>query len=107
MAPTCCGENFVRFGTSFGISFLQTGVSLKNAHGSDRECVIFVPFGGGKGRGPRYFHGCQNFMNGAANNWRASVVDARPVDCSRRTFRRKPYMREPQVILYCIAHDSC
>lgn len=51
--------------------------------------------------------GGRKFMNGAAKNWRASVVDMRPVDCSRRTFLRKPYMREPQDILYCIAHDSC
>ena len=42
MAPTCCGKSFVRFGTSVGISFLQTGASLKKAHGSDRECVTFV-----------------------------------------------------------------
>ena len=42
MAPTCCGKIFVRFGTSFGISFLQTGASLKKAHGSDSGCVTFV-----------------------------------------------------------------
>jgi hypothetical protein len=42
MAPTCCGKIFVRFGTSFGISFLQTGASLKKAHGFDRGCVTFM-----------------------------------------------------------------
>ena len=42
MAPTCCGKIFVRFGTSFGISFLQNGASLEKAHGSDRGCVTFV-----------------------------------------------------------------
>ena len=31
-----------RIGTSFGISFLQTGASLKKARGSERECVTFV-----------------------------------------------------------------
>ena len=42
MVPICCGKKFVRFGTSFGISFLQTGASLKKAHGFDRGCVTFV-----------------------------------------------------------------
>ena len=42
MAPTRCGKIFVRFETSFGISILQTGASLKKAHGSDRGCVTFV-----------------------------------------------------------------
>ena len=31
-----------RIGTSFGISFLQTGASLKKARGSERERVTFV-----------------------------------------------------------------
>ena len=31
-----------RIWTSFGISFLQTGASLKKAHGSKRECVTSV-----------------------------------------------------------------
>ena len=39
MAPTCCCKFFGRIGTSFGISFLQTGASLKKARGSERECV--------------------------------------------------------------------
>ena len=30
-----------RIGTSFGISFLQTGASLKKARGSKRECATF------------------------------------------------------------------
>ena len=42
MALTCCGKKLGRFGTSFGISFLQTGGSLKNARGSERERVTFV-----------------------------------------------------------------
>ena len=33
---------FGRIGTSFGISFLQTGASLKKARGSERERVTFV-----------------------------------------------------------------
>jgi hypothetical protein len=37
MATTCCGKKLVHFGTSFGINFLQTGASLKKAHGSERE----------------------------------------------------------------------
>ena len=40
MAPTCCG-NFGRIGTSFGISFLHTGASLKKARGSERERATF------------------------------------------------------------------
>ena len=39
LAPTCCCNFFGRIGTSFGISFLQTGASLKKAHGSERESV--------------------------------------------------------------------
>ena len=41
MALTWCGKKLGRFGTSFGISFLQTGVSLKKARGSERERVTF------------------------------------------------------------------
>ena len=33
--------NFDRIGTSFGISFLQIGASLKKARGSERERVTF------------------------------------------------------------------
>ena len=36
-APTCCGNFFGGIGTSFGISYLQTGASLKKLRGSDRE----------------------------------------------------------------------
>ena len=39
MAPTCCSNFFGRIGTSFGVSFLQTGASLKKARGSERERV--------------------------------------------------------------------
>ena len=39
MAPTCCGNFFGRIGTSFGVSFLQTGASLNKARGSERERV--------------------------------------------------------------------
>ena len=39
MAPTCRGKFFVWFKTRFGISFLQTGASLKKACGSERERV--------------------------------------------------------------------
>ena len=42
MALTCCGKKLDRIGTSFGISFLQTGDSLKKARGSERERVTFV-----------------------------------------------------------------
>ena len=42
MAPTCCGKFFDRIGTSFGVSFLQTGASLKKARGSERERVTSV-----------------------------------------------------------------
>ena len=42
MVLPCCGKNFCRIGTSFGISFLQTGASLKKARGSERERVTFV-----------------------------------------------------------------
>ena len=42
MAPTCCGNFFGRIGTSFGVSFLQTGASLKKARGSERERVTSV-----------------------------------------------------------------
>ena len=37
MAPTCCGNFFGRIETSFGVSFLQTGASLKKARGSERD----------------------------------------------------------------------
>ena len=37
-----CGKKFGQIGTSFGISFLQTGASLKKARGSERELVTFV-----------------------------------------------------------------
>ena len=39
MTPTCCGKFFGRIGTSFGVSFLQTGASVKKARGSERERV--------------------------------------------------------------------
>ena len=42
MAPTCCSKFFGRIGTSFGVSFLQTGASLKKAPGSERERVTSV-----------------------------------------------------------------
>ena len=42
IALTCCGKKIGRIGTSFGISFLQTGASLKKARGSERERVTFV-----------------------------------------------------------------
>ena len=42
MAPTCCGKFFGRIGASFGVSFLQTGASLKKARGSERERVTSV-----------------------------------------------------------------
>ena len=42
MELTRFGKKIVQFGTSFGISFLQTGASLKKAHGSDSGCVTFV-----------------------------------------------------------------
>ena len=42
MALTCCGKKLGRVGTSFGISFLQTGASLKKAPGSEREHVTFL-----------------------------------------------------------------
>ena len=42
MELTCCGKKLIIFGTSFGISFLQTGASLKKARGSERERVTFV-----------------------------------------------------------------
>ena len=41
MAPTCCGKKMAAFGQVFGISFLQTGASLKKARGSERERVTF------------------------------------------------------------------
>ena len=34
MAPTCCGNFFGQIGTSFGVSFLQTGASHKKSRGS-------------------------------------------------------------------------
>ena len=42
MAPTCRGKKLVQFGTSFGTNFLQTGASLKKAHGSVRDLVTYV-----------------------------------------------------------------
>ena len=42
MTPTCCGNFFGWIGTSFGVSFLQTGASLKKARGSERERVTSV-----------------------------------------------------------------
>ena len=42
MALTCYGKKLARFVTRFGISFLQTGASLKKARGSKRERVTFV-----------------------------------------------------------------
>ena len=41
MEPTWCGNFFSQIGTSFGISFLETGASLKKARGSEREHVTF------------------------------------------------------------------
>ena len=41
MALTCRGNFFGWIGTSFGISFLRTGASLKKARGSERERVTF------------------------------------------------------------------
>ena len=41
MPLTCCGKKLGRIGTSFGISFLQTGASLNKARGSERERVTF------------------------------------------------------------------
>ena len=38
----CRGKKIGRIGTSFGISILQTGASLKKARGSERERVTFV-----------------------------------------------------------------
>ena len=42
MAPTCCSKFFGWIGTSFGVSFLQTGASLKKAPCSERERVTSV-----------------------------------------------------------------
>ena len=42
MAPKCCGNFFGRIGTRFGVSFLQTGVSVKKARGSERERATSV-----------------------------------------------------------------
>ena len=42
MVLPCCGKKIGRIGTSFGISLLQTGASLKKARGSERERVTFV-----------------------------------------------------------------
>ena len=42
IAPSCCGKKLVQFGTSFGTNFLQTGASLKKAHGSERDLVTYV-----------------------------------------------------------------
>ena len=41
MAPTCLSKFFGWIGTSFGVSFLQTGASLKKARGSEREQCMF------------------------------------------------------------------
>ena len=41
MAPTWCGNFFGQIWKSFGVSFLQTGDSLKKARGSERERVTF------------------------------------------------------------------
>ena len=41
MVLPCCGIKNGRIGTDFGISFLQTGASLKKARGSERERVTF------------------------------------------------------------------
>ena len=41
MVLPCCGKKNCRIGTSFGISFLQIGASLKKARGSERERVTF------------------------------------------------------------------
>ena len=38
-SPTCCGKKIGQFGTTFGISFLQTVASLEKPHGSERERV--------------------------------------------------------------------
>ena len=58
---------------------------------------------GGRGRGDRYFHGGKKNFIGAR---RASVVQARAVDCRRRSFLRKPDKTVRQDILYRIPHDS-
>ena len=42
MVVPCRGKKNGRIGTNFGISFLQTGASLKKARGSERERVTFV-----------------------------------------------------------------
>ena len=42
IAATCRGKKLVQFGTSFGTNFLQTGASLKKAHGSERDLVPYV-----------------------------------------------------------------
>ena len=41
MVLSCCGKKFGQIGRSFGISFLQTGASLKKARGSERERATF------------------------------------------------------------------
>ena len=46
------------------------------------------------------------FSLSAARNWCASVVQARVVDCRRRSFLRKPDKKVCQDILYRIPHDS-
>ena len=61
---------------------------------------------GGRGRGDIYFRSGKNILLGAARNWRASVVQAGAVDCSRRSFLRKPDKTVRQDILYRIPHDS-
>ena len=42
MVLLCCGKKIGRIGTSFGISFVHTGASLKKARGSERERVTSV-----------------------------------------------------------------
>ena len=42
MVEPCRGKKIGRIGTSFGISFLQTGASLRKVRGSERERVTFV-----------------------------------------------------------------
>ena len=42
MVLPCCGKKIGRIGTNFGISFLQTEDSLKEACGCERERVTFV-----------------------------------------------------------------
>ena len=41
MVLPSCAKKIGRIGTNFGISFLQTGASLKKARGYERERVTF------------------------------------------------------------------